>query len=517
MEPLSLLAGFPLLSGGLVSRRLERVLPVERHGLHLVFDGPGPGLRLDLEPLPGAAVLCRSAPPRVRGGRSAWPDLAAWADRELPGAVAVSLHLSLTPFGVGLALESGCRIALVADRRGGAIVLTAASGESRRLGISEDDLCPVDHRRLARTLRRWAESVPRIGAPAAAEDLLALVPALGRRGSRRVADVAAADPRRLDGWLSWVEDGGSGRLAEALEAIYHLQAASVTDLRHRRALAAAVAARIRRHRRALAALEREERKAADPEQVRRRALALLSAAGRLGPPGADGWVVPDPWNAERSLRIEPPPGVSRPAQAAERLYERARKQERGRERREQRRRQLGAEVEALTRLAAALERAAGRADIEALEQRLEALGITLAAERVSGGGRPARKSGGAPAARVLFSPGGLRILAGRSGEQNDHLTFRVAAPEDLWFHVRGYAGAHVLLQCGGRREIAEADRLFAARLAAAWSQAPRGEKVEVHVARRKHLRRPKGGRPGQVVVRKGQVLLVTAERPPGSE
>ena len=274
---------------------------------------------------------------------------------------------------------------------------------------------------------------------------------------------------------------------------------------------------MRRHRRALAALEREEQKAEDPEDLRRQALALLSAQAQLGPPGDEGWVVADPWDAGQTLTVRSIPGLTRPAQVAERLYQRARKQERGRRHRGQRRRRLGAESEALGRIAVALTSARHERELDDLQQRLEALGVTLAAEGVRQGPRSRQRRRGERPARVLLSPGGLRVLVGRSAEQNDHLTFRVAAPDDLWFHVKGYSGAHVLLQGAGAREITDDDRPFAARLAAAWSRAPRGEKVEVHVARRKHLRRPRGGRPGQVLVRKGQVLLVTAQLPPGIE
>ncbi len=36
------------------------------------------------------------------------------------------------------------------------------------------------------------------------------------------------------------------------------------------------------------------------------------------------------------------------------------------------------------------------------------------------------------------------ILAGRSGRSNEELTFKIAQPEEMWFHAKGSAGAHVV-------------------------------------------------------------------------
>ena len=43
-------------------------------------------------------------------------------------------------------------------------------------------------------------------------------------------------------------------------------------------------------------------------------------------------------------------------------------------------------------------------------------------------------------------PGGWQVLVGRTDADNDFLSFRVARPEDWWFHIRGLPGSHVILQ-----------------------------------------------------------------------
>jgi hypothetical protein len=43
-------------------------------------------------------------------------------------------------------------------------------------------------------------------------------------------------------------------------------------------------------------------------------------------------------------------------------------------------------------------------------------------------------------------PGGWQVLVGRTDADNDYLTFRVAGPDDWWFHSHGMPGSHVILQ-----------------------------------------------------------------------
>jgi hypothetical protein len=43
-------------------------------------------------------------------------------------------------------------------------------------------------------------------------------------------------------------------------------------------------------------------------------------------------------------------------------------------------------------------------------------------------------------------PGGWQVLVGRTDADNDVLSFRVARPDDWWFHVRGMPGSHVILR-----------------------------------------------------------------------
>ena len=102
-----------------------------------------------------------------------------------------------------------------------------------------------------------------------------------------------------------------------------------------------------------------------------------------------------------------------------------------------------------------------------------------------------------PTLKSFTTPGGYRLLVGVNNLQNDYLTFTVAEKSDLWFHVKGMAGAHVVLVCGGE-EPSEQDYTFAATVAAHYSRA-KGKGTAVDYTRVRELKRVPGGRPGFVV------------------
>lgn len=113
--------------------------------------------------------------------------------------------------------------------------------------------------------------------------------------------------------------------------------------------------------------------------------------------------------------------------------------------------------------------------------------------------------------RRLFEyslPGGWKVLAGRTDADNEHLSLRVAQPDDWWFHVRGMPGSHVILQ-GPAGEDADRETLKrAAAIAAYHSKARQGGEVAVSCTRARYVSKPRGAKPGTVQIRKEVVLKV---------
>jgi predicted ribosome quality control (RQC) complex YloA/Tae2 family protein len=109
---------------------------------------------------------------------------------------------------------------------------------------------------------------------------------------------------------------------------------------------------------------------------------------------------------------------------------------------------------------------------------------------------------------------GFVIMVGRSGAENDTLTFKVASPEDFWLHAAGSPGAHVVVRNPARVRLLPERTLRAAAGIAAHYSGSRGEgKVEVHYTQRKHVHKRKGMPPGQVLVRKFQSIRVAPHLP----
>ncbi|HEY7676307.1 MAG TPA: NFACT RNA binding domain-containing protein [Candidatus Methylomirabilis sp.] len=127
------------------------------------------------------------------------------------------------------------------------------------------------------------------------------------------------------------------------------------------------------------------------------------------------------------------------------------------------------------------------------------------------GPRPRRADAEARVARHFVSGDGLAILVGRNNAANDELTLRIARPEDLWLHVEGYGGSHVVVRRGGRAEVPRQTLVDAAQLAAYYSQARGQRKVPVHYTLRKHVRKPKGAKPGLVTITQEKTILATAD------
>jgi predicted ribosome quality control (RQC) complex YloA/Tae2 family protein len=103
-----------------------------------------------------------------------------------------------------------------------------------------------------------------------------------------------------------------------------------------------------------------------------------------------------------------------------------------------------------------------------------------------------------PGTRRYLSSDGYEILVGRAARDNDHLTFKVARPNDLWLHAADYPGSHVVIRNSTRKEIPHRTIIEAAQLAAYFSDARKDAKVTVRYTPRKFLSKPKGAAPGLV-------------------
>jgi predicted ribosome quality control (RQC) complex YloA/Tae2 family protein len=165
---------------------------------------------------------------------------------------------------------------------------------------------------------------------------------------------------------------------------------------------------------------------------------------------------------------------------------------------------LEAELEGLGEGEAALADFAARPEVARLLER------RAPAERPAPPSRQRRLAGRALPARLsprrYRTAGGMEVWVGRSDAGNDHLTTRLARGNDLFFHLDGAPGSHVVLRTEGRSDPPAEAVLDACELAVHFSKAKNASRADVHVVPIKNVRKPKGAKPGLVTVHGGKTV-----------
>ncbi len=109
----------------------------------------------------------------------------------------------------------------------------------------------------------------------------------------------------------------------------------------------------------------------------------------------------------------------------------------------------------------------------------------------------------------FISSDGLEILVGQDDASNDKLTFKVGKANDIWMHVSGVPGSHVILCSGELKNKPDKTNLSEAASLAAWfSKMRNGGKVTVNYCFVKDVSKPRGAKPGTVTIRNSQKISV---------
>ena len=106
---------------------------------------------------------------------------------------------------------------------------------------------------------------------------------------------------------------------------------------------------------------------------------------------------------------------------------------------------------------------------------------------------------------------GLEVWVGRSDAANDFLSIKLARGKDLFFHLDGAPGSHVILRTEGRNDPPSEAILDACELAVHFSKQKKASNANVHIVPGKNVRKPKGAKPGLVTVHGGRSLHLRRE------
>ncbi|MGA1843542.1 MAG: NFACT family protein [bacterium] len=219
---------------------------------------------------------------------------------------------------------------------------------------------------------------------------------------------------------------------------------------------------------------------------------------------------------EISITLDPAKG---PVQNAQAYFKRHGKAKRGRAMVEER---MAETERALRVLREAAHKLAGASDAEGVHE------VELLARQVIRGSRhphhPPRQPRKGPLPwGTKRAPQGVRLFTidetwevwvGKTDRGNDLLIRELAKPDDIWLHVHDAPGSHVLIKNPKRMDPVPTDVIAkAAGIAAYYSRMRDEGKVLVGYTQRRFVRKPKGMKPGQVLVDKQRTIAVEPSLP----
>jgi predicted ribosome quality control (RQC) complex YloA/Tae2 family protein len=113
-----------------------------------------------------------------------------------------------------------------------------------------------------------------------------------------------------------------------------------------------------------------------------------------------------------------------------------------------------------------------------------------------------------PQVEVYKASDGTEILVGKNNKQNDYLTNKLAARDDIWLHTKDIPGSHVVIRSKTPHEETIVE---AATLAAYFSKARLSSSVPVDFTKVRHVKKPNGSKPGFVIYDNQQTIYVTPD------
>jgi len=253
---------------------------------------------------------------------------------------------------------------------------------------------------------------------------------------------------------------------------------------------------------------------------------ILLAHYRDIPRGASRVSLPDTFadSPGATVEIDLDPALT-PQDNAARLFQKAKKGERGARLVEKRLAQTRKSLAGLAGLRRDIETRPPKEALRLLDDFLREAGLRLKARgdtrkihlgrRTPGAPRPVRPGRRSPGAResirprTHFTSDGWEVWVGRNNSDNDRITHRLSNPHDLWFHVVGVPGSHVILRRPTRNATPKPRTLEeAAAIAAYYSKARKLSRVPVIFTERKFVSKPRRGKPGQAICTRERELLV---------
>ena len=163
------------------------------------------------------------------------------------------------------------------------------------------------------------------------------------------------------------------------------------------------------------------------------------------------------------------------------------------------------EIDYLENILLNIENCENLAELQDIKDELISLGYSKASGKLKSKKEIAKLT---TSPHEFISSDGVKILVGKNNKQNDHLTLRIADPDDIWMHTKNIPGSHVIIKCAGK-EVSEQTIYEGAMLAAYFSKSKMSAQVPVDYTKKKHVKKPSGSKPGMVIYETNSTMYVT--------
>ncbi len=213
----------------------------------------------------------------------------------------------------------------------------------------------------------------------------------------------------------------------------------------------------------------------------------------------------------RFIALDPTLGIH---ENAERFFRRSQKARRSAQTLQERRDLIAEEIALLSLAERETERVEEKEQISKIRESMAAL---LSRDERHGAGQLSEADGKQAKPdfeghkiKTYKSVDGWEILVGESATANDYLTTKVAAPSDIWLHVRAATSAHGVIRAQNRPgSVSPAALQHAAELVAARSEVKHSSLVPVDYTLKKYVRKPRKSAPGSVTYQNEKTLYVS--------
>lgn len=109
---------------------------------------------------------------------------------------------------------------------------------------------------------------------------------------------------------------------------------------------------------------------------------------------------------------------------------------------------------------------------------------------------------------------GWDIYIGKTDTQNDELSIHFAKPSDIWLHVAGHAGSHVVIRRPKNAEMPPREVIEKSAAMAVWfSKAKHTSFAEVHYTEARYVRKRRHAPPGEVQIDQYKSVRVSPKSP----